>query len=154
MKGKEKLLSLEKENKFVFHGSPDTIKVLEPMQGKNDDPKSNKMESEKPAVFATPYAEISIFRALINSKNVKGKSKSSFGIKGKQKHFSATKNLLEEAKKKIGKVYVLDKHKFKNFDGMQCRSEEPVTPVEIVEVTIKDLPKGIKVITEKIDNKN
>lgn len=120
-KSREKLLSLEKEGRYVFHGSPDIIQTLEPRQAFNQSKESGVMEKDgEPAVFATPYAEVAIFRALTSPKGVPGESTSSFGINGEQLHFSATKNLLDAAKNKIGRVYVLDKQKFQDFEGMQC----------------------------------
>jgi hypothetical protein len=145
---REKLLSFEKEGKYVFHGSPEDIAVLEPRQAFNQNKESGKMEEDgEPAVFATPYADVAIFRALINSRNVNGEHESEFGINNKDDlHFLATENLIEAAKKKIGKVYVLDKQKFQNFKGMECRSTEINKPIEVVEVTINDLPQNIKII--------
>jgi len=100
----------------------------------------------EPAVFATPYAEVAIFRALINNKGVNGSSESSFGLRGGQLNFFSSQNLLDQAKQKIGRVYVLDKQKFSKFTGMQCRSSESVLPIQIVEVTAKDLPNDIKIL--------
>ena len=129
-KSREKLLSLEKEGRYVFHGSPDIIETLEPRQAFNQNKESGVMEKDgEPAVFATPYAEVAIFRALTSPKGVSGESTSSFGINGEQLHFSATKNLLDSAKSKIGRVYVLDKQKFQDFEGMQCRSSEVNNPI-------------------------
>lgn len=146
-KSREKLLSLEKEGKYVFHGSPDNIAILEPLQAYNRSKKTGNMEKDgEPAVFATPYADVAIFRALINAKGVKGESTSRFGIDGDKLHFSATKNILEEAKTKVGKVYVLDKQKFQDFEGMQYRSSETNEPIEEIEVTIDDLPQNIETI--------
>ena len=96
-------------------------------------------------VFATPYADVAIFRALINVKDVSGESASQFGIDGDKLHFSATKNLFKAARKKIGKVYVLDKQKFQDFKGMQCHSLESNEPIEIIEVTLDDLPQNIEI---------
>lgn len=111
---KEKLLQLEKEGKYYFHGSPDVIGILVPQQAYNHNEETGKMEKDgEPAVFATPYADVAIFRALVNTKGVSGESTSSFGINGEQLYFSATKNLLESAKDKIGRVYVLDKLKLR-----------------------------------------
>lgn len=144
---RERLLSLEKERKYVFHGSPDIIDVLKPRQAFNRSEKTGQMEKDgEPAVFATPYADVAIFRALVNAKDVVGESTSQFDIDGDELHFSATKNLLDQAKKKNGRVYVLDKQKFQNFEGMQCRSEESNDPIEIIEVTVDDLPQNIETI--------
>lgn len=146
-RNRERLLSLEKEGKYVYHGSPDAITILEPRQAYNRGEETGNMEKDgEPAVFATPYADVAIFRALINAKGVSGESTSQFGIDEDKLHFSATKNLLEAARGKIGKVYVLDKQKFQDFEGMQCRSLETNEPIEVIEVTIDDLPQNIETI--------
>lgn len=142
-------MSLEKEGEYVFHGSPETISILEPKQAFNRNDETGNMEKDgEPAVFATPYADVAIFRALINAKDVTGESTSRFGVDEDRLHFSATRNLLEAAKKKTGKVYVLDKQKFQSFEGMQCRSTEINKPLEIIEVRIDDLPQNIKIIED------
>ncbi len=146
-KNRERLLLLEKEGKYVFHGSPDTITVLEPRQAYNRSKETGNMEKDgEPAVFATPYADVAIFRALTDTRGVKGESTSQFGIDGDKLHFSATKNILEATRTKIGRVYVLDKQKFQDFKGMQCRSSETNEPIEVIEVTIDDLPQNIETI--------
>jgi len=146
-KNREKLLALEKEGKYVFHGSPEQIEILEPRQAEKINKKTGEMEKYgEPAIYATVYAETAIFRALINAKDVIGDSESSFGMNESGLHFSTTKNLLEAAKKKVGKVYVLDRQKFSNFRGMQCESNESITPLDIVEVSFDDLPNNIETL--------
>lgn len=146
MKNRKKLLLFEKKGKYVFHGSPDQIDILEPRQAEKKSKETGKMEKHgKPAVFATQYADIAIFRALINAKNVIGHSESSFGIDRDRLYFSATKNLLDAAKKKVGKVYVLNRQRFGNFKGMQCQSKGPIIPLKIIEVTADDLPENIRI---------
>ncbi|MFH1098567.1 MAG: hypothetical protein V1723_01400 [Candidatus Uhrbacteria bacterium] len=146
-RNREKLLALEGEGTFVFHGSPDAVNALQPRQAYNYNKETGQMEKDgAPAVFATPHADVAIFRALINTKGVTGESESSFGIKEGRLHFSATRNLLDQTSGKTGKIYVLDKRKFKDLEGMQCRSEEPIAPIEVIEVTTEDLPKDIKLI--------
>jgi predicted methyltransferase len=141
------LLLLEKENKYVFHGSPHKIKILEPKQSKNMNKETGNMENHgEPSVFATQYADFAIFRALINNDNVIGSSESSFVIEGIQMHFSTTKNLMDAAKKKVGKVYVLDKKNFQDIDEVQCISNVQIVPLKVIEVTFDDLPEGIKVL--------
>ena len=145
--GRRKLLALEKEGKYVFHGSPNVVITLEPRQGYDLNKETGKMEKDgEPAVFATPYADMAIFRALINTNDVSEESTSNFGINEGQLHFSATKNLLDQAKQKTGRVYVLDKQKFQDFEGMQCRSDKSISPIEIIEVTTDDLPQNIETI--------
>src|SRR3989338_4210437 len=145
--GRKKLLALEQEGKYVFHGSHDAIDVLEPRQAYNDNPETGEKEEDgDPAVFATPYADVAIFRALISGKDVPADSESTFGMNERGLHFSATQNLIDNAKGRIAKVYVLDRTKFSQFEGSQCRSTEPITPVQVVEVMLEDLPDNITVI--------
>jgi hypothetical protein len=152
---REKLFSLEKEGKFVFHGSPNVMEVLEPRQAYGENKKTGQQEKDgKPAIFTSPHANIAIFRALINEKNLTGDSTISFGINGEQLVFSATKNLIEEAKNKTGMVYVLNKQEFKKFKGMQCRSEKLVVPIEVIKVTVNDLPQNIEIIAPEMLDKN
>ena len=147
MKSKEKLLLLQEEGTYVFHGSPDIIKTLIPRQAYNKNEKTEEMEIDgKSAVCATPYADIAIFRALINSKDFTEESTSSFGIENMQLYFSATKNLLDRAKNKIGYVYILDKQTFKKFNGIECRSSKSNNPIEIIEVCFDDLPQNIEIV--------
>lgn len=144
-KGRERLLALEKQGCFVFHGSPDALTTLAPRQAYNRNEETGEMEKDgEPAVFATPFADAAIFRALINEKGVGGETTSEFGFDGEKLHFAASGNLLAAAKKKTGKVYVLDKREFDAPEGMQCRSEQTVTPREVIEVTFEDLPADIK----------
>lgn len=146
-KNRERLLSLEKEGKYVFHGSPDIIEVLEPRQAYNRSRETGKMEEDgEPAVFATPYADIAIFRALTDARGVSGESSSQFGIDDDELVFSATKNILEAAKTKIGRVYVLDRQNFHDLDGMQCSSSQTNQPIKVIKVTIDDLPPNIETI--------
>lgn len=146
-KNRERLLLLEKEGKYVFHGSPDSITVLEPRQAYNYNQENGEMEKDsEPAVFATPFADVAIFRALTDARDVNEDSSSQFGMEGDTLHFSATENLLEHAKAKVGKVYVLDKNNFKNFEGTQCRSSEINQPIEVIEVTFNDLPQNIEIL--------
>lgn len=146
-RNRAELLELEKTGKYVFHGSPENLKILEPRQAKDYNKDSGKMENHgSPAVCATPYADVAIFRALINAKDVSGESFSSFGKNDKDLQFSATQNLLDSAKQKIGKVYVLDKSQFGESEGMECRSADTIVPIAIFNVRAEDLPENIKVI--------
>ncbi|MDD3435201.1 MAG: hypothetical protein PHY76_01785 [Patescibacteria group bacterium] len=139
---REKLLRLEKEGNFVFHGSLDVLEELSPRQAYN----KNKPDGE-PAVFATPYADVAIFRALINTRYINENASNSFDLENDSLKFKASKNLLDHAKEITGKVYVLNKKDFVDFIGMECRSPQSVEPVEVVDVSFEDLPTGIELIT-------
>lgn len=145
-KNKERLLFLEKEGKVVFHGSPNAIDVLEPRQASGQNEESGEYENDgSPAVFATQFADVAIFSALIEKKDKT--LENSFGIDDENNlHFLASKKLIEQAKNIVGKVYVLDKQKFDNFRGLDCRSEEPVVPIEVIDVTVDDLPQNIEIV--------
>lgn len=138
---RERLLKLEKEGRYVFHGSTALIERLEPRQGYNSNEKDGL-----PAVFATPFADVAIYRSLINGNNLKEPSTNEFGLTEKGIYFKTSQNLIDFAKDLTAKVYVLDKEKFKDFKGSQCRSEEPIIPIEVIEVTAKDLPSNIEII--------
>jgi len=146
---RRKLLELEQTGKYVFHGSPENIKKLEPRQAYNYNHDTETMEPHgEPAVCATYFADVAIFRALVNPKDVFGESNSRFGTEGNSLHFGATQNLLDAAKRKSGKVYVLDKEKFKSFEVMECRSLDEITPLQVINVDFNDLPPNIQVLEE------
>lgn len=146
--GRKRLEALEKEGKYVFHGALIDIQSLEPKQGYNQNKETGEMVKDgDPAVFATPYSDVAIFRSLINSENVQGNSTSEWGMADDGKiFFRATQNLLDAAKNKTGKIYVLDKKYFGEVKGTEARSEKNVIPDEVIEVYFVDLPKNIEII--------
>ena len=152
-KNRERLLSLEKEGNYVFHGSPVIIDNLVPKQALNKNQETGEMEPHgEPAVCATKHADLAIFRALTNFTDDIGPSNVSFGTDENGKpQFSASSNVIELAKIKTGQVYVLN---VKGFDpliegGSEYRSSETVTPVEVIEVSFDDLPKNIQIVNEQ-----
>jgi hypothetical protein len=152
MSGRVKLLQLEQEGNYLFHGSPDgDIQVLEPKQGKHVPDLSKPDEvilDGKPAVSTTPYVDFAIFRAIINKKNIPIPFISGFGFKNGKKEFHVSKKeALEIAKNKKGFVYVFTKDDFEpyqrgegiNLTQMEWRSYKEVKPVGVIEVTYEDL---------------
>lgn len=153
---KEKLLSLEKTGNYVFHGSPNgAIKSLEPRQGTHitdlKNPKESSILDGKPAVSATPFGDLAIFRAIINSENIDLNDwNSGFGItNGTTRSFRVSSSeVLDQAQGKKGYVYVFDRNKFEPYDrdgharqeSMEWRSYTSVQPIEVIEVTSDDLP--------------
>lgn len=165
---KEKLLSLEEAGEYLFHGSPDgNIEELEPRQSThipdlNDPTKS--IPDGRPAVSTTPHAELAIFRAIVNSKNVDLQEwHSGFGVTDDTKEFRVSSpEVLEQVEGKKGFVYAFDKKNFKPYtrgkgedegrpESMEWRAYEKVRPVEVVEVTDKDLPdiKDIQILNDE-----
>ncbi|MFA6536927.1 MAG: hypothetical protein WCT18_00835 [Patescibacteria group bacterium] len=146
-KNRERLLRMQESGKYVFHGSPIELPKLSPLQAYRRNKETGEMEKDgEPAVFATQFADIAIFRSLINQKDVIGPTSSSFGVDDNGFYSSATANLYEAAKKKIGKIYVFEKSKFGDIVGMECRSTEEVEPLEVIDVYFDDLPTGVKMI--------
>ena len=146
-RGKETLMSLEKEGAYVFHGSTELIKELEPRQAKIwDKEKKEMVEHGEPSVVATPFAEIAIFRAVISSKikSDDGKHYSAFGSGGEKPFFETTPSVLKNAKDAIGYVYVFKKDGFEKISPMEWRSNKKLKPARIFEVRFEDLPKNIK----------
>lgn len=136
--GKKRLLALEKEGEYVFHGSADVIDILEPRQAYN-----NGKKDGQEAVFATPYVDVAIFRSLTVGIT------SRFGINGYELQYSVDGKLYRDADKKIGRVYVFKKEDFRDFKGTECRCYESVSPLEVVEVGISDLPDNVKIVSNE-----
>ena len=152
MSGREKLLQLEKEGKYLFHGSPvSNIESMEPRQATHVPELSKPTETildGKPAVSATPYIEFAIFRAIINRENIPFSHNSGFGFKNGKKEFRiSSKKILEEIKNKRGFVYVFNKNEFEPYSRggeihdslMEWRSYKTVKPIDVIEVNYTDL---------------
>lgn len=143
-----RLRELENSGNFVFHGSGKKLERLEPRQAHNYPDKNPevKIPDDKPAVFATPNADIAIFMSVFNKENASKGSRSSFGANDDGPHyFGVTKETMDQIKNANGYVYVFEKSKFNMRSKMEGLSYEPVEPVEIVEVSERDLPKNIEI---------
>jgi len=150
---KKILKSLEAIGEYLFHGSPDgEIKALEPRQGRhvpNKEKPTKTIADGSPAVSATPYADVAIFRAIINNKNIPFSHSSSFAVRGDSLEFGvSTEDALEEAmKNKNGFVYVFDRKDFEPYDrdggatekSMEWRSYNTIKPVKVIEVSSQDI---------------
>ncbi|OHA89687.1 MAG: hypothetical protein A2741_01905 [Candidatus Zambryskibacteria bacterium RIFCSPHIGHO2_01_FULL_43_27] len=138
-----RLRELEMEGKFLFHGSGYKIDRLKPRQAHNypTNSKEEKIPDDKPAVFATPYADTAIFMAVINKPNAPKGSRSGFSHNSNGKHeYRATQGTIEQIHNAKGYVYVFNKEKFKMRSPAEGLSYKAVEPVEVVEVSEADLP--------------
>lgn len=144
---REELLALEKEGKYMFHGSPLALEKLSPRQHTSYCRETGKEENHgEPSVCATPFADIAIFRAMVNENNAPiRKHASSFGAREKdgeiKLNFEVTPEVISEIKDKTGYVYVFDKDTFEKFSGMEWRSKEEVVPIQTIKVAFEDLPE-------------
>jgi len=150
-RGKDTLIALEKEGRFVFHGSLFLLSdELEPRQAKTLDKHTmNMINDGEPAVVATPIAEVAIFRAVINNNlRVEGSHWSSFSWgkdgDGTLVEYRTTKEIFDKAKESKGYVYVFRKEDFNKYGVLEYRAFNKVKPVRIFEVSFEDLPKNIK----------
>lgn len=154
---KKRLLELEGSGHFLFHGSSISgIETFEPRQSYTyPDPKNDrkKVPDGPPSVSASPWVDIAIFRSITSHKNIRNKSgfRSHFGsmVDGDkvELHFGLSSKALDNFKPDTkGFVYVFNKNNFfprNDEKGMEWLSESPVSPVEVIEVHIEDLPDNI-----------
>lgn len=145
----KELRDLEKSWRYVFHGSIEDISILEPKQAYNYKTWI-KTEDWQKAIFATEYADIAIFRSLINHKNTRWDSHNNFWVYNYKPVFYLTSNLLESARRKTGKIYVFEKEKFTDFSPMECRCYAKLLPIKVINVEYQDLPKNIEVIENSV----
>lgn len=148
--GKEKLKELESKEIYVFHGSPELLKELEPRQSKNLDKDQGVMvEHGNPAISASPFVDIAIFRAIISdriqAKGTKHHSAFSFGDGYDKPRFKVAPPILQKAKDAVGYVYVFNKADFTATGLMEWRSEKKLLPLRTFEVHFQDLPEDINV---------
>lgn len=146
--GRKKLLELEREGRYVFHGSPSILTTLSPMQAEGENMATGEMEKDgNPAVCASDLADQAIFRALVNEKRGHGNSSARFGTDNSDKlHFWATQDLIDIAKNSTGIIYVFEKDQFNHFEGHEWRTGISAAPKDIIEVTFEDLPKDIEIV--------
>ena len=160
MERHKRLKNLEATEQYLFHGSPDEIGELEPRQPYIFDKKQNKMVPDgEPAVVASPYSDVAIFRAIVNKKNIPEKHWSGFGYDGENKKlkFRMSRSTADTAKEAKGYVHVLNRNEFtpkspERPGGMEWRADKSVKPVEIVEVTADYLPEDISIEPDPSEN--
>lgn len=143
-----KLRTLENEGAWVFHGSGSKIEVLEPRQAYNypTDSDKEKIPDGKPAVFASPSADIAIFMSILNKENAPKGARSGFDMHDDGTfEFRTTQATIDQIHNAVGYVYVFNAKKFIPHTLGECISYETVTPDEVVVVSEKDLPRDIEI---------
>lgn len=149
MKSKNKELSkLEKENKYIFHGSEGLINEFEPRQA-HTIIEGQRVPDGKPAVFASPFASYATFMAIINKTNCPKGLRSGCSYSNRGLEFTATKATLEQlSEESKGYVYVFDRSDFEQKNASEWVSYKKVKPLRFIEVTFSDLPSPITEIPE------
>jgi len=111
------LEKLAKTGKYLFHGSPMKLDVIEPRR----------------AIMLAARAQVS-----------PGHYQSGFSFSNGKLSFRANKETLTTARSNItGFVYVLDKGSFRKHSSMEYRTSASVRPVRVFEVGADDLPAEI-----------
>lgn len=153
---RERLLKLEAEGIYVFHGSENAdLDSLEPRQGYNHINGVQEPDGE-PAVFASNRADYAILMALINKQNCPNEYNFSAGTVNNEKgeivlQLQATKDTLEQlTEHSLGYVYVFDKNQFTPRENRRVEyvSKVPVTSINKIRVTKKDLPPHVEMLEE------
>jgi hypothetical protein len=139
------LEKLAKTGRYLFHGSPIRLEVIEPRQAYN-----NSRPDGPPTVAATTYYQLAIFRAImlaVKPKVSPGQYQSGFSFTNGRLSFRASKETLAIARSNItGFVYVFDKSNFQKHSSMEFRSLKAVWPIKTLEVNSSDLPEEIAAI--------
>ena len=135
----KKLESYQKQG-FLFHGSPFEIsKNIEPRKASDADA-SHKFNNDL-AVFASDDYRMTIIYSLMNFSILPMFNGASCSV-GRDHQNNIVANLPHEWKdvieKTIGYVYILPKDSFKETDGLQWKSKEPVVPLERLTVSLQD----------------
>ncbi len=151
----KKLELLQSKGEYVFHGSPTAgIEEFEPRQALDGNPETGERWNDgPPGVAAADVIGPAIFKSIISRSNLgEGISMwSSFGVKDKKVIYSASRKGLEDIKSKasVGYVYVFLKSDFHHYKGFEYRCEQPIKPVDVVEVSVADLPRNIEILDDK-----
>jgi len=109
----------------------------------NYSPKEKKLVKDgRPAVCATPFTKIAIFRALVY------KDWNSFGQRNGKIFMCASPEAIKIAKslKKNSYVYIFYKKDFRQYSLFELRRYQPIAPIGTIRIAIGDLPSGIRII--------
>lgn len=149
---KKKLLALQKEGKWVFHGTAKAgLKTLRPRQPYNwPTPSSKKVKHGRPCVAAATVADIAIFMAIFHEDTIQLPMSCGFSATTRNgnttvRYRANSREVLRRGKKASGIVYIFKKEKFHPFGGAEWRAYKPVRPTGVIKVSGKDLPKRIRV---------
>lgn len=141
-----RLLELEKEDRYVFHGSPLRLDHLEPRQAVTWVDGVGVPDGE-PAIFASSLIDFAIFMALINRHNCPLGLSSSCRLENNQLVFGASRETLDQLNESTRCfVHVFDRQNFKLRGGVEWVCLKQLVPVEIVEIRKADFRAAVKEI--------
>lgn len=133
----------------MFHGSLMRMNIIEPRQASGDDRETGQRENDgNPGVFATQFADVAIFHALMKQSCAEG----DFGAGGDSEkgtyHMHASADQIEKVKRDQLEAYVhvLEKKDFFDFRAVDARSDNAVHVIDVVKVGYEDLPADIEIV--------
>lgn len=145
--GKQKLVELENENKYVFHGSGFIIEEFEPRQAHNFIEGQQISDGER-AVFTSQYADYAVFMALVNEVNCPKGYHSGVSFDNGELVFRATKETLKQLEDETeGYVYVFNRTDFTKRSDNEWVSHKKIKPIFVITVTRSDFLPTIKETT-------
>lgn len=141
------LSELERQGKYVFHGSGKRLEQLEPRQAYTT-VDGQSVKDGVPAIHASELADYAIFMALIDVNWQKG-CRASCSYDNEKLTFGANSFCLSLiTPSTVGFVYVLLKSDFEHRIGIEWRSYSKVEPVAIVAVVLDDFRNPITVVPD------
>lgn len=142
-----RLLFLEKQFEYVFHGSPFRLEKLDPKQAL-DYRFGSQVKDGPPAVFASHLLQYAIFKALINPVNCRTcLFKASINCNNGELHFAASQGtLIHLSAMTRGYVHVLPRSAFFQRSDNEWLRHGSVRPVAVFEVRLADFHGDIEVL--------
>lgn len=146
--GLSKLRQLEREGRYLFHGSGSKLAELTPRQA-YDVVNGERLPDGAPAVFATQFVDYALFMAIINRLTCSAGLRSSCNFKDGKLVFGASSATLAQLDGgATGYVHVLDKASFIQRNDFEWKSHSPVVPTAVIQVQRTDLEMEISIIEE------
>jgi hypothetical protein len=141
-----RLIELEKQDQYLFHGSGLRLAKLEPRQAFTTvDDKS--VPDGEPGVHASQMLDYAIFMAVINRENCPAGLRSSCSYEDGKLVFGATAETLEQiSDDSSGYVHVFSRSDFIQRNHTEWVSHKPVEPIEVLEVTRRDFKPEVLTI--------
>ena len=138
------LQELERQGKYVFHGSGKRLEQLEPRQAYTT-VDGQSIKDGEPAIHASELIDYAIFMALIDVHWREG-CRASCSYDNEKLTFAANSFTLGLITcMTVGFVHVLEKQDFEHRIGIEWRCYSNVQPVAIIEVVIDDFQNHITV---------
>jgi hypothetical protein len=150
MKKSSELIELEKEDRFVFHGSGQKLEKLEPRQAHTVIDGAYAPDGE-PAIFASQFIDYAIFMALINQVTCPQGSRSRCGYENDKLVFGASRHTLDQLNDSTkGYVHVFNRVDFTLRGVSEWMCLKHIEPIKIIEICRADFNQTIEEIPDQI----